>query len=228
MLPGTFGRVPPRAVRRRSQPYPEVIPSDGESTFAERTEIEAPDARILWRADLDPGTLRVRASPADGRHPDAVDVTRLAPWLTILSGTDGEHVVLSDGWHHIRIDIEQGSLGDGQAVILEYVLAGVPSAEQKILPLRRLLDLYRRGRFSPSLWAADRRVTRWILVLRVLDAIAAGASQREIARVLFGDIEAGGGDGRRSDSLRSRVRRLVAEARRLASGDYRWLMRERH
>lgn len=227
MLPGMFGRVRPRAVRRSTRPYPEVIPSDGGSTFAERPEVEAPDARILWRADLDPGTLRVRASPADARHPDAVDVTRLAPWLTVLAEPDCEHVVLSDGWHHLRIDIEQGSLADGQAVILEYVLAGIASAGPKILPLRRLLDLYRRRRFSPSLWPADRRVARWILVLRVLDAITAGASQREIARVLFGNMEAGGADARRTDSFRSRVRRLASEARRVGGGDYRWLMLER-
>ncbi|WP_233503687.1 DNA -binding domain-containing protein [Sphingomonas psychrotolerans] len=78
-----------------------------------------------------------------------------------------------------------------------------------------------------SLYPPDRRVDRWILALRVHDALVAGASQREIARVLFGDLPANGEGDRRSDSLRSRVRRLVADARLLAGGGYRALMRWR-
>ena len=73
----------------------------------------------------------------------------------------------------------------------------------------------------------DRRVERWILALRVHDALLAGASQREIARVLFGDASGQGGGDRRADSIRSRVRRLSADARRLAGGGYRALMRRR-
>jgi hypothetical protein len=102
---------------------------------------------------------------------------------------------------------------------------GVASAEPKILPLRRLIDLCRRRRFSVSLYPPDRRVDRWILALRVHDALMAGANQREIARALFGGALVQGEGDRRSDSLRSRVRRLVADARLLAGGGYRALMR---
>jgi hypothetical protein len=168
----------------------------------------------------------VVASPIDGDHPDAVDPTRLRPWLTLVRGDEGEHAVLSDGWHHIRIDIEQGSLADRRPVMFEYGLRGVASAEPKILPLRRLLDVCRNGRFSVSLYPPDRRVDRWIVALRVHDAVRAGASQRDIARVLFRDDPAVSEGGDRADSLRSRVRRLVADARRLAGGGYRALMRQ--
>lgn len=139
----------------------------------------------------------------------------------------GEHAVLSDGWRHIRLDIEQGSLMGGEPVLLEYRLKGIASAETRILPLRRLLDLCRKGRFSRALYPRDRRIERWILALRVHDAVLAGASQREIARVLFGDVPGQGAGDRRSDSIRSRVRRLAADARRLAGGGYRSLMRRR-
>jgi len=198
--------------------------SNGGFTFAERPDVEAPDARIIWRADLDPGTLRVVALPADAGHPDAVDPLALQPWLTMVADHEGEHAVLSDGWHHIRLDVARGSLAAGQAVVLEYHLRGVASAEPKILPLRRLIDLYRNRRFSVSLYPPDRRVDRWIVALRVHDAIAAGASQRDIARALFGDDSANSAEDERADSLRSRVRRLVAVARRMAAGDYRALL----
>ncbi len=137
----------------------------------------------------------------------------------------GEHAVLSDGWHHIRIDIEQGSLAGGEPILLDYRLKGIASAEPGILPLRRLIDLCRNRRFSRSLYPPDRRVDRWILALRVQDALLDGASQREIAHALFGDVPERGEGDRRSDSIRSRVRRLVSEARRLAGGGYRALMR---
>jgi len=203
---------------------PAATPCNGGFTFAERPELEAPDARILWRAELDPGALKVAAFPIDAAHPDAIEAGALAPWLTIVADDSGEHAVLSDGWHHIRIDIEAGSLASGQPVIIHYQLRGVASAELRILPLRRLLDLYRRRRFSVSLYPRDRRVDRWLLALRVHDAVLAGATQREIATVLFGEDQHGSRDGNRADSLRSRARRLIRDARRLAAGGYRFLM----
>lgn len=200
---------------------------NGGFTFAERPELQAPDARIIWRADMDPGTLRVVALPTDADHPDAVDPQALQPWLTMVTDHEGEHAVLSDGWHHIRLDVAHGSLAAGRPVVLEYHLRGIASAEPKILPLRRLLDLYRTRRFSVSLYPPDRRVDRWIAALRVHDAILAGASQREIAGALFGDDPRTPAGPDRSDSLRSRVRRLAADARRLAGGGYRLLMQRR-
>lgn len=70
---------------------------------------------------------------------------------------------------------------------------------------------------------APRRAARWALMLRVHDAQAAGASQREIASTLFGvDAVADWKTG--SASYRSRVRRLADGARQLARTDPRgWL-----
>jgi hypothetical protein len=174
---------------------------------------------------MDPGTIPVVAHPIEPDHPDAIDPLVLERWLTVVRDLHGEHAVLSDGWHHIRIDIERGSLSAGQPVVLDYKLRGVASAEPRVLPLRRLLDLCRNRRFSVSLYPPDRRVERWILALRVHDAIMAGASQRDIAHVLFGAETQGAEADRRFDSLRSRVRRLAADAVHLAAGGYRLLMK---
>ncbi|WP_425542430.1 DNA -binding domain-containing protein [Sphingomonas oligophenolica] len=130
--------------------------------------------------------------------------------------------MLSDGFHRIRLDVAAGSLAAGVPVILRYELAGIAAVEPKLLPLRRLLYLCRHRRFAQSLFVRDARMTRWILLLRVHDAEAAGATQRDIAGALYGI----GADWREtSDSLRSRVRRLVRDARAMAAGGYRRLLR---
>lgn len=165
------------------------------------------------------------AIPATASDPDAIDAHRLRPWLAVAADPAGEHAVLSDGWRHIRIDIERGSLTAGLPVILHYRLSGIASVQPKLLPLRQLIELARHGRFAHSFFPDDARAARQLLALRVHDALSAGVSQREIASVLFGDDAADqSGDGR-SDSLRSRVRRVVREARAMADGGWRSLMR---
>jgi hypothetical protein len=68
-------------------------------------------------------------------------------------------------------------------------------------------------------------MARLVMVLRVDDALAEGASQREIAAVLFGTDAMSRDWNGRSDALRSRIRRLVREARATAAGGYRQLLR---
>ncbi|GGD84395.1 hypothetical protein GCM10011515_00180 [Tsuneonella deserti] len=210
-------RAPPRAAPIRCA---------GGSTFAEAPDRIAPEARIIWHADLDPGTLVVAAHPAHPADPDAIRLAELAPWLAIATDpSGGEHAVLSDGWRHIRLDVEAGRLAGAEAVLLHYRLHGTVSAERRILPLRRLLDLCRHRRFARALFPRERRMERLLTVLRVHDALADGASQREIGTALFGEDHVHRDWSERSDSLRSRVRRLVHEARVTARGGYRQLLR---
>lgn len=196
----------------------------GGCTFAEDPALPAPDARIIWDAALDPGTLRAVVTRVASDHPDALAPETLDRWLTIVDGVNGQHAVLSDGWRRVRLDLIGDGLRTGP-VLLRYEIVGIATASRKLLPLRRFLDLSRRGRFAPPLYPADPRVARWLLALRVHDAIAAGASQGDMIRVLFGGERGPIGIDRR-DSLRSRVRRLVARARRFAAGDWRTLLRE--
>ena len=206
---------------------PKTLRFNGGFIFAERPDLEAPDARIIWHSEFDPSTLRMSVIPVDRAGPDHLDVTRLVPWLAIATDSDGrEHAVLSDGWRHIRIDVEAGSLvGSGQ-VLLEYRLTGIAGAQSATLALRRFLQLALHHRFAASLFPRDPRMARWLTLLRVSDALRAGASQREIGRVLFGDARVDLDWNERSESLRSRVRRLVGDARAMARGGYRFLLRK--
>jgi hypothetical protein len=171
----------------------------------------APDARPIWRSEVHPFVLHVDAREPDGD--DVFDLERFAAISTLVTAADGrEHLLISDGLHSLRIDVISGSLGNGP-VSLRYRLAGLAAAEKPLLTLRRLLALWRTGRFSAGLHPADARARRFILMLRAHDALASGATQREIAAELL-NSEADEDRWRvRAPSLRSRVQRLVRGAR---------------
>jgi len=200
----------------------------GACTFAEDPARASPDARLIWDARVDPDILGVTAVPVDPGHADRFDPGRFACWLEIVVDPEGrEHAVLSDGYRRIRIDVEEGSMAGGHPVLLRYALEGTVGCgtEARIMPLRRLAGLLRTGRFLPALFPRERRIERMLEVLRVADALSSGASQRDIAAGLFGSERVGADWRGVSDSLRSRVRRLVREARKMAAGGYRTLMR---
>ncbi|WP_186456899.1 DUF2285 domain-containing protein [Sphingomonas suaedae] len=201
------------------------MPRPGGCTFAEDPDLAAPDARLIWHAGLDPGTLAVEALAASPRDPDAIDPAALGGWLTLAVDAHGhEHAVISDGWHRIRFDIMLGTLSKGPVVLRCGIAAG-GSALPKLLPLRRLVDFALHRRFARALYPADPRIARWLTALQVGDGLVDGASHREIAEALYGAERVATDWEGRSDSLRSRVRRLVAEAKRLSRGGYRLMMR---
>lgn len=193
--------------------------------FAEDPAVTAPQARLFWRADVDPGALRVIARATGARDPAGLPFHRLGRFLSVVHDTSGgEHALLSDGFHHIRLDVEEGTLAAGP-VLLHYLLDGLRDADVKFETVRRLAGLCQARRLSPALFPADPYRDRCLLLLRVGDAIRAGASQRDVAILLVGADRVRDEWQGRSDALRSRVRRPVAEVRRLAAGGYRMLLR---
>jgi hypothetical protein len=155
-------------------------------------------------------------------------MTDLAPWYFGVRGPDGqEHAVLSDGRHHIRIDVDEGSLAQDSPCHFHYMVDGIDRAAHSILPLRRWLHLCRHRRFSTALFPPDPIIMRQILLLRTNDALALGASYRDIAIGFFGVDRTRRDWNGRSDSLRSQIRRLVKDARSMAQGGYRSLLHRR-
>lgn len=164
--------------------------------------------------------------PSDPDHPESLVVNRLLPWLTLIPGRDGgEHAVLSNGQHRLRIDVVSGRLSGQEAVMLHFRIAGMAGAERNLIPLRQLVSVHRHGRFGPSVFPAEPRMKRWLTTLRVHDAVMSGASHQDIGIVFFGRERVARGWDTGSDSLRSRVRRLASEAKRMASAGWRQLLR---
>lgn len=180
-------------------------------------------ARPVWRREVYAYVLEAVAADEGGQG-ERLDLEPLKRFVTLIRSMGGtEHLLLSDGYRGIRLDIASGTLGAGP-VRLSYRLAGLRGAQAPLLVLRQLLALWRTGVFSPALHPLERRAARWILLLRTHDALAAGAGQREIAGELLGREAAEQRWRIAAPSLRSRAQRLVREARRLADGGYRALL----
>lgn len=190
----------------------------------ESPDLRAPAARPVWRANVYPYVLEADAVPADEAC-DSFELVRLREVSTTVIDRGGEeHLLISDGLHALRIDVLSGSLKEGP-VRLRYRLAGFACAERPLLTLRRLLALWRTGRFSKALHPIETRAGRFVLMLRAWDADASGATQREIAAELL-SAEAGEARWRVSaPTVRSRVQRLVRNARAMAAGGYLSLLR---
>jgi hypothetical protein len=197
----------------------------GGCTFAEAPIRPVADACIFWRADWNPSVLAAETLPVRRGDGDAFDVRHFGSLATVLRRPGGhEHLLLSDGAHHLQIDVTAGSLLDGP-VCFRYELSGFKHIEAKTLTLRRLLLLHRLGRFPRGLFPPERRARRWAMALQAYDAVQAGASHREFAAALFGEKVVKEDWCGRSDYLRLRVQRLVRTADMLVNGGYRDLLR---
>lgn len=133
--------------------------------------------------------------------------------------------MFSDGMHHLRLDIVSGTLRDEAAVRLRFCLDGMETAGAGTLSLQRLVLLHRHQRFGRMLYPRDPAIARGAMLLRVHDALANGATHRDLASCLAGRETAQRDWSASSDSLRSRVRRLVRQARAMAAGGYKELLR---
>lgn len=168
--------------------------------------------------------LAIKASPAPSSDVDAFDIRHFERLATVLRCPDGHELLsFSDGNHRIQLELTACSVLDGP-VRFHYELSGFKHIEAKILTLRRFVLLCRLRRFPRGLYTPERRARRWMLALQAYDGIRAGASQREIAAVLFGVKTVQDDWHGRSDYLRLRVQRAIRYGRSLVNGGYRALL----
>ena len=191
--------------------------------------IEAPhlqcvDAPILWSASVDPSVLCAAARPAASIDPWGFDLRFWAREATLVLGGDREHLQIGAGVHRLRLDVMAGSLLSGP-VRLRYEIVPARNMEAVVATLRRFLHLCRTGDLLSAPTLTPQRLRRQIEALRVHDALAAGASIRDIGLLLFGHDRVRAEWHGASDALKSRCRRLVALARFMASGGYKNLPR---
>src|SRR3546814_6224745 len=122
----------------------------------------------------------------------------------------------------LRLAIRSGSLCGGPVALTGHVARLDPAT---LAALTRLIALARDGCWRRSHFPAERRAKRWSQVLRVHDALLAGASQRDIADEFSGT--AGVANWRvNAAPWRPRSQRIVQAARRAAtSNPVDWLSR---
>lgn len=203
-------------------PLPARIPRAGDCIFVEDADRSVERAHILWSSDVDPQVLIVRAEPHKGSSADLFDLAAFRPRAAVALGASVEHVVITDRGWRLRLDVIAGTVRDGP-VQLHHQLVGAAKLEPKIAALRQLVAFCRTVRAAPWRARADPRLPRLIQALRVIDARADGAGLQDIAMGLFGDRAADDWPGP-GESVKSRVRRLVALARLLQAAGPRAIL----
>jgi hypothetical protein len=188
--------------------------------------IAVPMARPVWSRAVMPNVLTAHVENIAAPRSERIDLRLLAPLVTILIGPDEtEHLLFSDGRRFLRVDVVEGTL-IGCPSSLTYLLKGLTRLAGPIASLDRLARLVRVGGFEGERPSATMRQHRWILELRVADALASGCDQQGIARVLFGGIIAERRWRTESPSYRRQVQRLVGEARsKLGAAPGSWFQR---
>lgn len=180
------------------------------------------DAPLLWSADVDPAVLKVIPFPVSTYLGTPFNLARCGVKVAIVAGTDREHVLLGHGASAVRLDVLSGSLLEGPTHLV-HDLAASAEMEPVLAALRRFLLLLHTGRLPVQPSHVSQRLQRQALALRVHDALAEGASIRDVGVMLFGIQRVREEWG--AEALKSQCRRLIALAREMASGGYRALLR---
>lgn len=210
-----------RAIARRSAGTPIVEEEealDWHLHAFEDPRLAAPSARPVWAAARNPWVINAHAERSSSPG-DCLNLDQLAQFAKLFINSGPQHLLLSDGFRSIRLDIGGASLASGP-VEVKFTLQGVRTLERSLIVLRRLRSVAEQQRFVDSLYPPVRRARRLIALLRTHDALEAGASQADIAEALLSN----GFDRKRwrtiSPSIRSQVQRLVRSARDMANGAF--------
>ena len=150
---------------------------------------------------------------------DSFDLARLALLATLIVDGQNSHLLLNDGRHSLRLDVEGHSLTAGP-VRLHYVLSGFASLVPPLSTLLRLRHLMKTGEIGETSAKSLLRRTRYVLFLRAWDGLRAGATQRELAAVLLREEAASVRWRTEAPSLRSQIQRVARGARAMAHGAY--------
>lgn len=184
----------------------------------------ADTARLLWSAEADPSVITVAALPAGCRAEVAFDLAAWGDRVTIVRNPDCEHVLVRTGRGALRFDVRDGTVLNGPVRLFFDVMAdAVPSL--LIHRASRLRDALRKSDVIEGMAGPDSARRRQIAALRTFDALAEGASIRDVAIMLFGRERVAADWNDPSEALKSHSRRLIAHARRMAAGAWREILK---
>ena len=197
-------------------------PPHGGCTFAEDPVRNALSARLLWTRAYDPAVLIARgrgAAPGE----TALDFGNSGIDLLVCGSGPARHIAIQSGLRRLRIDLSGTWSGEGP-VRLAVGLGTQEQLTQTQHLLHRLAFCLRHGRFPNEVRAETVRIVRSVHMLRAHDARLAGASLRDIGRVIFGSTFDPSGWRPGNDYQKSRIRRLVEEGAAMARGGWRAML----
>lgn len=195
-----------------------------ECLFASSAEKDARSATVFWNPDACPKVLRLLALPERKSAKPFVLAGSALPAVLLLTDDGTQHVLLRDGVSTLQLFIQ------GESLLRPVTLALDTGMPQTLVPYqeRRLscFHAYRSRQGLPERYfPPDPHAARLTFVLRALDGWRIGATQREIATVLYGRerVERDWRDPR--ENLRDRVRHAIARGRSLMDHGYRAFLR---
>jgi hypothetical protein len=178
------------------------------------------DAPVLWRPEVYPAVLPVQVCDGSGRT-DSLALPFAGCNSVILVEADGrEHLLLQQGYRAIQLACTGLSLRSG-SIAFAHQLEGFRDLRAKLTTLSRLEALHRLGVFPSSLFPSEPRARRLAQVLQALHGWLAGASQREIAEVLFGRARVASEWRHPGAYLADQTRRAIARGKSLMQGGYK-------
>jgi hypothetical protein len=130
------------------------------------------------------------------------------------------------GYHTIRIAIDQ-RIGHGKPVV--YAIPVTPGAAvhwRAVEQLRRIVTAALNDTLAVTLPRPSRKTLFHLRCLQALDGALAGATQRQVAEVLF-DRDTVVRQWHVDSQLRAQVRHWLRRGRALMAGEYRQLLVER-
>jgi hypothetical protein len=187
----------------------------------EDPRLDARRARPMWTAAAWSCALRVAAKPA--KSAGGFDIMALGDASMITGTSIGEHWLEFDDGHSLRLDVTEGTLARGP-VRLWLELRGPREIRTAISALRQLAELWCGRDLPAGAILSPARAARLLRLLRVADALAAGASQRSIAEILFNPRVRAPHWRFEHASVRLQAQRAVRNARAMTDGGYRRIL----
>lgn len=196
------------------------LSSGGGYDFADAPEVDARKARVMWDPDVCPAVLPLDVSDTERWLASVRSVVRVDVTTVVQRGT--LHVLFQQGGRRLQLAVRV--CRSASHPLTEAVLS--PGAlRQRLDALSRLNELLSRGRLLPEIGRVPTRSGRLTLLLRAVDAAAAGASHRDVACALFGVRRTDRDWADPRENLRDTVRRAIRAGRGLIAGRYRRLLR---
>lgn len=198
---------------------PQPCSSPGGCDFAADPELPAPKARVFWQPCADPAVVILSLAPSvltgNSSFPNL-------PQAHETHAQDGTHLLLEPGTSHRLQLLRTGPEGAAHAALIPLDADGFLRLEA----VYRLLASAHGRKLPPDSRLTHQRLRRAQLMLRAHDGREAGATQREIAKVLY-RLPPMSRDEWQSASQRYAVMALLRDARKMVEGGYRALLRPR-
>ena len=206
-------------VKRRRAPKDRVAPWG--LVALENPETPAHNATVFWRRDAISGLLRAGIRPRRDDHVAPYDLwSEPGRKAVAIDGDEAQLLIRTARADHRMLFEEPSDITD--RIPLELRL-DAPNGDRKQFDAARRF-LFERLRERGLLLPIHPRAPLMMQMLQTVDGRANGASQREVAEVIFG-VETVAAEWTVSDRLKARVRYLERRGRFFIEGGYRALLK---